>query len=127
MSTGGRRFAGLALGGLLVRQRRAADLAAVIAAVRAEWDGPLHGRGLGTPARVAACWAWGADSVDTHTYLTYAAQGRSLHPRVPPRPSALGVPAERLCLALHNLAYLRAPHPDLPPLGAGAVTPRGAP
>ena len=112
----GRGCAGLALGGPLVRPGDAA-LAAVIAAVRAEWDGPLQVGGLSAPARVAACWAWGADSVATATYLAYAARGRSLHPRVPALP-ADARPGARLRLALFNLASLRDPHPTWPPLAA---------
>jgi len=112
----GRGCAGLALGGPLVRQGDAA-LAAVIAAVRAEWDGPLQVGGLSAPARVAACWAWGADSVASATYLAHAARGRSLHPRVPALPAGAR-PGARLRRALFGLAPLRDPHPTWPPLAA---------
>lgn len=113
-----RAFAGIAIGGLVPRLQDPDYVRRVIEAVRAEWPGPLHVFGVGSPLMVRNCLRWGADSTDSSSYVKYAADGRSLNPRLPKVPEAQLTPLGRMQLALRNLAHLLDPLNDQLPLSA---------
>lgn len=98
----GAGFAGVAIGGLVPRARDIDLVLAIVAAVREEIGGlPLHVFGLGRPDLVERLFAAGVDSVDSSAYVQLAAEGRLWGQ---PRRLADPSPAERLHLALCNLA-----------------------
>lgn len=111
-----RSFAGIAIGGLVPRLSDPDYVRGVIEAVRAEWPGPLHVFGVGSPIMVRRCLEWGADSTDSSSYVKYAANGRHLNPRIPAIPEPELTPLGRMRLALRNLAYLLDPTTDQLPL-----------
>lgn len=113
-----RGFAGIAIGGLVPRLRDPDYVRSIIEAVRAEWTGPIHVFGVGSPAMVRHCLRWGADSTDSSSYVKYAADGRSLNPHLPKVPEGQLTPLGRMQLALRNLAYLLDPLNDQLPLSA---------
>jgi tRNA-guanine family transglycosylase len=113
-----RTFAGIAIGGMVPRLRDSEYVRSVIEAVRAEWAGPIHVFGVGSPIMVRNCLVWGANSTDSSSYVKYAADGRSLNPRMPKVPDAQLTPLGRMQLALRNLAYLLDPLNDHLPLSA---------
>jgi tRNA-guanine family transglycosylase len=113
-----RSFAGIAIGGMVPRLRDLHYMRNVIEAVRAEWTGPIHVFGVGSPIMVRNCLIWGANSTDSSSYVKYAADGRSLNPRMPKVPEAQLTPLGRMQLALRNLAYLLDPLNDQLPLSA---------
>ena len=117
-----RYFAGIAIGGLVPRLRDPEYVQSVIEAVRAEWSGPIHVFGVGSPTMVRNCLNWGADSTDSSSYVQYAANGRHLNPKIPPIPDAQLTPLGRMQLALRNLAYLNDPLSDQLPLSAVSRT-----
>lgn len=121
-----RSFAGIAIGGLVPRLRDPDYVKGVVEAVRAEWSGPIHVFGVGSPAMVRHCLDWGADSTDSSSYIKYAANGRHLNARVPAIPMAQLTPLGRMQLALRNLAYLHDPTNDHLPLSAVGGRPTGA-
>lgn len=106
MTCGERRFAGIAIGGLVPRVRDQTYLESVVKGVRAAWDGPIHVFGLGGPEMIRKLVAWGADSTDSTSYVKSAADGRSLVPGSAPVPEASLTPLGRMHLALRNLAYI---------------------
>ncbi len=114
----GRRFAGIAIGGLVPRLRDQEYVRKTIEAVREQWDGPIHVFGVGSPGMVRNCILWGADSTDSTSYVKYAANGQSLNPRIPRTPEAQLTPLGRMTLALRNLAHLMDPVNDHLPLSA---------
>jgi len=122
-----RTFAGIAIGGMVPRLRDLDYVRGVIEAVRAEWSGPIHVFGVGSPVMVRNCLEWGADSTDSSSFVKYAANGRHLNPRVPAVPEAQLTPLGRMQLALRNLAYLHDPSNDHLPLSAvgGRPVPAG--
>ena len=114
----GRRFTGIAIGGMVPRLRDPDYVRGIIEAVRAEWSGAIHVFGVGSPAMVRNCLDWGADSTDSSSYVKYAADGRSLNPRLPKIPENQLTPLGRMQLALRNLAHLLDPLNDHLPLSA---------
>jgi len=76
---------------------------AIVEAVREEiGDLPLHVFGLGKPAMVKELYRVGVDSVDSSSYVKYAADGKLWS-----NPSLTLIeptPTDRLHLALHNLS-----------------------
>lgn len=114
----GRRFAGIAIGGIVPRLKDPDYVRRIIEAVRAEWEGPIHVFGVGSLAMVRHCLEWGADSTDSSSYVRYAASGRSLNPRKSPIPEEQITALDRMQLALRNLAYLNDPTNDQLPLSA---------
>lgn len=96
-------FDGLAIGGLVPRARNFSKIQAIIDAVKSEVsDLPLHVFGLGNPDIIPLLFGAGVDSVDSSSYVQYAADGRlwgEPHYRIED-PS----PSDRLNLALCNLA-----------------------
>lgn len=113
-----RRFAGIAIGGIVPRLRDPDYVRGVIESVRTEWSGPIHVFGVGSPSMVRQCLAWGADSTDSSSYVKYAADGRSLNPRLSKLTGAQLTPLGRMNLALRNLAHLMDPVNDHLPLSA---------
>lgn len=118
MRVGGRGFAGIAIGGMVPRLRDKDYVRSIVEAVRAEWEGPIHVFGVGSPSMVRNCLEWGADSTDSSSYVKYAADGRSVNPRLPVVPAAQLTPLGRMQLALRNLAHLLDPSSDMLPLSA---------
>lgn len=116
MSHGARRFAGIAIGGMVPRLRDPDYVRSIVEAVRSEWTGPIHVFGVGSPGMVRRCLEWGADSTDSSSYVKYAANGRHLNPRMPLVPEAQLTPLGRMNLALRNLAHLLDPTNDHLPL-----------
>lgn len=112
----GRGFDGIAIGGMVPRQRDTEYVRDVIEAVRKEWAGPIHVFGIGGPAMIRNCLDWGADSTDSSSYVKYAAEGRSFNRRRPKIPDDQLTPLGRMQLALRNLAYALDPISDLYPL-----------
>jgi queuine/archaeosine tRNA-ribosyltransferase len=96
-------FDGIAIGGLVPRMSDAANMFAIVDAVRtAVPDKPLHVFGLGKPSIVDALFKRGAQSVDSSSYVKLAADGKLWgHPGVLIEEASAG---ERLHLALCNLA-----------------------
>ena len=113
-----RNFAGIAIGGMVPRLRDPDYVRGVIEAVRAEWSGPIHVFGVGSPAMVRNCLEWGADSTDSSSFAKYAASGRHLNPRLATVPEAQLTPLGRMQLALRNIAHLQDPINDHLPLSA---------
>lgn len=96
-------FDGIAIGGLVPRVRDMNLIQEIVSAVREEiGDLPLHVFGLGQPEMVKELYALGVDSVDSSSYVKYAAEGK-LWSNPDLRlddPS----PTDRMHLALCNLA-----------------------
>lgn len=113
-----RSFSGIAIGGMVPRLRDPDYVRGVIEVVRTEWPGLIHVFGVGSPVMVRNCLEWGADSTDSSSYVKYAADGRSLNPRLPKVPEAQLTPLGRMQLALRNLAHLLDPLNDHLPLSA---------
>lgn len=113
-----RRFAGIAIGGMVPRLRDPDYVRNIIETVRAEWSGPIHVFGVGSPTMVRNCLEWGANSTDSSSYVQYAANGRHLNPRIHSIPEEQLTPLGRMQLALRNLAYLNDPLNDQLPLSA---------
>jgi hypothetical protein len=113
-----RAFSGIAIGGMVPRLRDRDYVRSIIESVRAEWEGPIHVFGVGSPSMVRSCLEWGADSTDSSSYVKYAADGRSVNPRMPPIPEGQLTPVGRMQLALRNLAHLLDPCNDHLPLSA---------
>jgi tRNA-guanine family transglycosylase len=118
MSHHDRTFAGIAIGGMVPRLRDPDYVRSIIETVRAEWSKPIHVFGVGSPAMVRNCLDWGADSTDSSSYVKYAADGRSVNPRLSKVPDAHITPLGRMQLALRNLAHLLDPLNDHLPLSA---------
>lgn len=96
-------FEGIAVGGLVPRARNVELVLGIVRAVREEiGDLPLHVLGLGNPSLLSQLFEAGADSVDSSSYVKYAASGqiwgRSHHKLEDPTPT------DRMHLALCNLA-----------------------
>ena len=113
-----RGFSGIAIGGMVPRLKNPEYVQGVIEAVRAEWSGAIHVFGVGSPTMVRKCLEWGADSTDSSSYVKYAADGRSVNPRLPKIGEAQLTPLGRMQLALRNLAHLIDPLNDHLPLSA---------
>lgn len=111
-----RRFSGIAIGGMVPRLRDPDYVRSIIETVRAEWSGPIHVFGVGSPAMVRNCLEWGANSTDSSSFVKYAANGRHLNPRIPPIAEEQLTPLGRMQLALRNLAYLNDPSNEHLPL-----------
>lgn len=118
MQYSGRGFSGIAIGGMVPRLKDPDYVQAIVEVVRSEWSGPIHVFGVGSPTMVRNCLEWGADSTDSSSYVKYAADGRSLNPRLPKIPDDQLTPLGRMQLALRNLAYLLDPLNDHLPLSA---------
>lgn len=111
-------FDGIAIGGLVPRLTQREFVSELISQVRqAAGNLPLHAFGVGHPEQVAWVTALGVDSVDSSSYVKYAADGRLYsHPHV--RHAHL-TPHERVHLALCNLAAATG---SQLPLGAAPFT-----
>ncbi|MGD1853909.1 MAG: tRNA-guanine transglycosylase [Leptolyngbyaceae cyanobacterium] len=96
-------FEGIAIGGLVPRARNLELVLGIVRAVREEiGDLPLHVLGLGHPNSLTQLFEAGVDSVDSSSYVRYAASGKlwgQSHQRIE-EPT----PTDRLHLALCNLA-----------------------
>jgi tRNA-guanine family transglycosylase len=124
-------FAGFALGGMVPRIKRPAEILTIIRAIReVDSDRPLHVFGIGTPSLIVDLLRAGADSVDSSSYLRAATDGKYLDSqtgvwiKAEQGPVAerscrcrscqlLGMDyltlegeANRMALALHNLAVI---------------------
>ncbi|MEO0373758.1 MAG: tRNA-guanine transglycosylase [Cyanobacteria bacterium P01_A01_bin.17] len=99
----GAGFDGVAIGGLVPRSRDLNLVLGIVRAVREEiGDLPLHVLGLGHPNLLPQLFEAGTDSVDSSSYVKYAANGQlwgQPHERIE-EPT----PTDRLHLALCNLA-----------------------
>ncbi len=123
-------FDGFALGGMVPRMKRPAEIEEIIRAIRTvDHERPLHVFGIGSPALIRRFIAAGADSFDSSSYVRAAVDGKVLadndaeawapisgvsldsrHSQVSVR---LGTPylelegeSNRMALALHNLEEL---------------------
>ncbi|MBD2429346.1 tRNA-guanine transglycosylase [Phormidium sp. FACHB-1136] len=99
----GKGFDGVAIGGLVPRTKHPDQVLAIVRAVRdIIGDLPLHVLGLGNPKWLPSLYEAGADSVDSSSYVQYAANGKLWgNPNfILEDPS----PTDRLHLALCNLA-----------------------
>jgi tRNA-guanine family transglycosylase len=99
----GKGFDGVAMGGLVPRAKDPDLVLALIRTVRAViGDLPLHVLGLGHPNLLPQIYAAGADSVDSSSYVQYAANGKLwANPNLILKDPS---PTDRLHLALCNLA-----------------------
>src|SRR5262249_37151308 len=96
-------FDGIAIGGLVPRVRDRKLVLSIIETVRNEiGDLPLHIFGLGHPRVVQAFFKAGVDSVDSSSYLKFAASGRLWSD--PNFQIIDPSPTDRLHLAICNLA-----------------------
>lgn len=96
-------FDGVAIGGLVPRLSQVDRVESVVSAVRtAAGPLPLHAFGIGHPDQVARMLRLGVDSVDSSSYVKYAANGQ-LYSAPHIRHADL-TPHERVHLALCNLA-----------------------
>jgi len=96
-------FDGIAIGGLVPRVHDMSLVLSIVEAVRNEiGDLPLHVFGLGYPEIIQALYRVGVDSVDSSSYIKYAANGKlwsNPNFRIDDP-----TPTDRLHLALCNLA-----------------------
>lgn len=96
-------FDGIAIGGLVPRVHDMNLVLSIVETVRNEiGDLPLHIFGLGSPSTISRLYAIGVDSVDSSSYIKYAANGQLFSDpefRID-EPTA----TDRLHLALCNLA-----------------------
>ncbi len=99
----GKGFDGVALGGLVPRAKDADLVLSMVRAVReVVGDLPIHVLGLGNPKLLTQIYEAGADSVDSSSYVQYAANGRLWsNPNLELKDPS---PTDRLHLALCNLA-----------------------
>lgn len=111
-------FEGVAIGGLVPRLARVDFVETLVSEVRqASGSLPLHAFGIGHPEQVTRMHLLGVDSLDSSSYVKYAADGR-LYTQPQVRYQHL-TPHERVHLALCNLAA--ATGAQLP-LGAARFT-----
>lgn len=74
-------FAGFALGGMVPRIRRPAEIIRIVRAIReVDSDRPLHVFGIGSPGLIAELFREGVSSVDSSSYVRSAADGKYLDP-----------------------------------------------
>lgn len=74
-------FDGFALGGMVPRIGQPDTILRIVTAIRSvDADRPLHVFGIGKPALVRALFDAGVDSVDSSSYVQYAADKRYLEP-----------------------------------------------
>ena len=96
-------FDGIAIGGLVPRSKNLMLVLEIVEAVKQEiGELPLHVFGLGHPVIIQRLYAAGVDSVDSSSYVRYAADGKlwsDSHFKLN-NPT----PTDRLHLALYNLA-----------------------
>lgn len=72
-------FDGFALGGMVPRMKRPAEIADIIRAIRSvDNKRPLHVFGIGSPALISQFIASGADSFDSSSYVRAAVDGKVL-------------------------------------------------
>jgi tRNA-guanine family transglycosylase len=99
----GKGFDGVAIGGLVPRSHNLPLVLEMVEAVRGEiGDLPLHVFGLGHPQIVQELYQAGVDSVDSSSYVRYAADGKLW--ANPNFRLDEPTPTDRLHLALCNLA-----------------------
>ncbi|MCD0160871.1 tRNA-guanine transglycosylase [Deinococcus sp. 6YEL10] len=116
-------FEGVAIGGLVPRMSQPDVVDDVIRAVRAAaGDLPIHAFGIGHPDHVARVSRLGVDSVDSSSYVKYAADGR-LYSAPQVRHAHL-TPHERVHLALCNLAAATGASLPLPTARFSTLTTR---
>ncbi len=138
-------FDGFALGGMVPRMKRPAEIEEIIRAIRSvDHERPLHVFGIGSPALIRQFIAAGADSFDSSSYVRAAVDGKVLaeegneawinlsdisrtsqHGRIWSRLGSeylqLEGESNRMALALHNLESLlqavsTAPTATAPPM-----------
>jgi len=101
-------FAGFALGGMVPRVRDPEKIIEIVRAIRkVETKRPLHVFGIGKPELVRHLFTEGVDSVDSSSYLKYAAEKKWLDPVAAcyhPIPTATTCPC-RFCTEL-GTAYM---------------------
>lgn len=96
-------FEGIAIGGLVPRVKDKPLVLAIVEAVRSEIGNvPLHILGLGNPEMIQELYRVGVDSVDSSSYVRYAADGKLWSD--PNRCISDPTPTDRLHLAICNLA-----------------------
>lgn len=111
-------FDGIAIGGLVPRLTQREFVSELVSQIRlAAGNLPLHAFGIGHPEQVAWMTRLGVDSVDSSSYVKYAADGR-LYSAPQVRHAHL-TPHERVHLALCNLAAATG---SQLPLGAAQFT-----
>jgi queuine/archaeosine tRNA-ribosyltransferase len=97
-------FDGIAIGGLVPRCGDVSEILAIVNAVRTVVPShPVHVFGIGNPDLVKVLFSQGVQSVDSSSYIKLAADGRLWGEATPRLTDAS--PAERLSLALCNLAF----------------------
>lgn len=123
-------FDGFALGGMVPRMKRPAEIAEIIRAIRSvDHERPLHVFGIGSPALIRQFIAAGADSFDSSSYVRAAVDGKVLAEEgneawislsdVPLQPQSSSIvsrlgfeyltlegESNRMALALHNLQLI---------------------
>lgn len=102
-SLAGKGFDGFALGGMVPRLQNFKKVLSIVRTIREEiGQTPLHVFGIGKPELISVLFRIGVDSVDSSSYVKYAAQGMlwGKETTVILDPS----PMDRLHLALSNLA-----------------------
>ncbi len=93
-------FSGLAIGGLVPRVRDWDLVKKIVAQIRSMTDKPLHVFGIGKPELVRELFAMGVDSVDSSSYVQYAAQGKSWGGNSISDPAV----TDQVSMAIENLA-----------------------
>jgi tRNA-guanine family transglycosylase len=74
-------FAGFALGGMVPRIRRPADIIKIVRSIRQiDSDRPLHVFGIGSPGLISELFREGVNSVDSSSYVRAASDGKYLDP-----------------------------------------------
>lgn len=97
-------FDGIAIGGLVPRCGNVSEILAIVNAVRKVVPShPVHVFGIGNPDLVKVLFSQGVQSVDSSSYIRLAADGRLWGEAAVRFTDAS--PAERLSLALCNLAF----------------------
>jgi helicase len=72
-------FSGFALGGMVPRVRRPAEIIEIVRAIRrVDSVRPLHVFGIGSPSLIKELFSEGVDSVDSSSYVRNASDGRFL-------------------------------------------------
>lgn len=93
-------FSGIAIGGMVPRVRDWDLVKAIVEQTRSMTDKPLHVFGIGKPDLVRELFAMGVDSVDSSSYIQYAAQGKDWRGNSIPEPAV----TDQVSLAIENLA-----------------------
>lgn len=96
-------FEGFAIGGLVPRVRNLKLVLSIVTAVKEEiGNKPLHVLGIGNPKTVQILFRKGVDSVDSSSYVKYAAEGKSMGEQQKKREVCLSQ-FDKIHIALSNL------------------------